>query len=33
MQGNRHAYKILQENMKERDHKEDVNIDGRIILK
>jgi hypothetical protein len=29
----RHAYKILQENLKEKDHLEDVNINGRIILK
>jgi hypothetical protein len=28
----RNAYKVLVENLKGRDHSEDVGIDGRIIL-
>ena len=30
---NRNAYRYLVENLSEGDHLEDLNIDGRIILK
>jgi hypothetical protein len=28
----RNAYKILVENLKERDHTKDLGVDGRIVL-